>query len=274
MKVIISGSTAIDGNANYKLNIGKKYLFTLNAPNYKEYSFEFDLTSIVKFHEFIRNIELEYLNENQAKYTTIKGKILDESGKPIKAKIEIIDNETKQVIGYIETDANNGTYEYKVPKGKNYGLTVTADNYLFHSENIDIDENYDNKEIQLVIPMKKTQIGAKIILNNIFFDFGKSSLRIESEIELNRVIELLKTNTDIVIEISGHTDNIGSLTANNLLSEARAKSVVDFIISHGINKERIQYKGYGYMQPIADNENEEGRQKNRRTEFKIIGKKQ
>lgn len=265
--------SAIDGYANFKLNIGKKYLFTLNALNYKEQSFEFDLTSLVKFNEFVRNIELENLYENDTKYTTIKGRILDESGKPLKAKIEIIDNETKQIISIIESDANNGSYVYKVQKGKNYGLTVTADNYLFHSENIDIDENFENKEIQLVIPLKKTQIGAKIILNNIFFDFGKSSLRSESEIELNRVIDLLKNNIDIIIEISGHTDNIGSLNANKILSEARAKSVVEFVIANGINKDRIEYKGYGFLQPIANNDNEEGRQKNRRTEFKIIGKK-
>ncbi|MFH1534620.1 MAG: OmpA family protein, partial [Patescibacteria group bacterium] len=120
--------------------------------------------------------------------------------------------------------------------------------------------------------LKKIEAGKKIVLNNIFFDFAKSTLRPESMLELNRLVELLKDSPTLKIEISGHTDNIGSYAYNIKLSEDRAKSVVNYLISKGISTYRLAYKGYGYNQPIATNYTEEGRQLNRRTEFKVLSK--
>ena len=113
---------------------------------------------------------------------------------------------------------------------------------------------------------------AKIILKNVFFDAGKSTLRPTSYAELGRLTKLLNDIPTLRIEISGHTDNTGSLQTNKKLSESRAKSVVDFIVSEGIDKSRLEYKGYAYFQPIATNDTEEGRQENRRVEFKILSK--
>ena len=107
---------------------------------------------------------------------------------------------------------------------------------------------------------------------NIFFDFDQSSLREESFTELERLYELLINNINLIIEISGHTDNKGSRSYNKRLSLNRAKSVVNYLIEKGIDKKRLNYKGFGFDKPIADNKTEEGRQMNRRTEFKITGK--
>jgi outer membrane protein OmpA-like peptidoglycan-associated protein len=117
------------------------------------------------------------------------------------------------------------------------------------------------------------EIGKKIVLRNIFYDFNKSSLRPASIAELDRLTLLLEQNPTMRIEISSHTDNIGSAVYNAKLSLNRAVSVVDYLLDKkGINKDRIEYKGYGFEQPIAPNDSDQGRQLNRRTEFKILSK--
>lgn len=99
-----------------------------------------------------------------------------------------------------------------------------------------------------------------------------ATLRPESTAELNRLLKLINENTTMIIEISGHTDNKGSDTYNQKLSENRAKAVVDYLTEKGIDKERLEFKGYGETEPVASNETEEGQQLNRRIEFKILSK--
>ncbi|OQX96469.1 MAG: hypothetical protein B6I24_11355 [Bacteroidetes bacterium 4572_128] len=109
-----------------------------------------------------------------------------------------------------------------------------------------------------------------MILRNVFFDTAKSSLRDASKTELNRLLKVLNDHPKIRIEISGHTDNVGSLSYNEKLSNDRAKSVVNYLIKNGISKSRLEFKGYAYEQAIADNNTKEGRQLNRRVEYKIL----
>ena len=111
----------------------------------------------------------------------------------------------------------------------------------------------------------------RIVLKNIFFDTDKFDLKSESTVELQKLIDLLTINPKLKIEISGHTDNQGAKTYNQTLSQNRAKSVYDYLISKGIPASRLSYKGYGDTIPIADNNTEEGRRLNRRTEFKVTG---
>ena len=109
-----------------------------------------------------------------------------------------------------------------------------------------------------------------IVLKNIYFDFGKATIQEQSTPELNRLITFMKMNKAVKIEISGHTDNVGAISVNQRMSTSRAKAVYDYLISNGIVASRLSYKGVGYAQPIADNSTEEGRQQNRRVEFKIL----
>jgi len=120
--------------------------------------------------------------------------------------------------------------------------------------------------------MKKLEVGNKIVLNNIFFAFNKATLTEESQAELDRVFKLLEETPKLKIEMSGHTDNIGSASYNHKLSEARAKAVVDYLVKKGIAADRLTYKGYGMTQPVASNDTEDGRRQNRRTEFKVVEK--
>lgn len=211
------------------------------------------------------------IKDNQV--TVLKGKILDDiSLAPLGAVIEITDNEKNKVIASFESNSATGKYLISLPSGKNYGIAVKAPEYLFHSENLNIPPSTIYREIEKDIKLKKLEIGSSIVLNNIFFDFNKSSLRPESYSELENLINLMNQYPTLKIEISGHTDNIGSATYNKKLSEDRAKSVVDYLVSKGISATRLTYVGYGFDKPIATNETEEGRQLNRRTEFKIISK--
>ena len=109
-------------------------------------------------------------------------------------------------------------------------------------------------------------------MENVLFEPGKSILLKESYVSLDKLVTQLQTNKTMKIEIIGHTDNVGDETQNQKLSEVRAKAVVDYLISKKIEKTRLSYKGFGSKQPIASNETEEGRKKNRRVEFVVLEK--
>ena len=148
---------------------------------------------------------------------------------------------------------------------------VKAKGYLFHSENFDIPDNSGDNLVNKVIELKNIAIGSKIALRNVFFDTGKSTLRAESNGELDRILKLLKDVPTLKIEISGHTDNTGSASINQSLSQQRAEAVVTYLKAKGIAAARLTAKGYGSSKPVTSNGNEEGRQQNRRTEFEIKG---
>lgn len=205
--------------------------------------------------------------------TILKGTIKDAfTMKPIAAEIEIVDNEKNEVISVARCNSLTGKYLVSLPSGKNYGIAVKAQDYLFHSENFNIPATTNYQEITKDILMNKLAKDAKIILKNVFFDYAKAKLRPESSAELNRLIKLLNEYPSVRIEISGHTDNRGSLKTNTTLSGARAKAVVDYLSGNGIDADRLEYKGYAYFQPVATNDTDDGRQLNRRVEFKVLSK--
>jgi outer membrane protein OmpA-like peptidoglycan-associated protein/tetratricopeptide (TPR) repeat protein len=211
----------------------------------------------------------------------LKGIIRDDKTKePLKANIELVDNETNEIIAEFSSDAKTGRYLVSLPGGKNYGIAVKAEGYLFHSENFDVTQNSDYKEVEKIIDLKKVDVGESIVLRNIFFDLNKYTLRSESEIELNRLTQLMLENPSLKIEIGGHTDSRGSAEYNKDLSKNRAKTVVEYLIDKGIDENRLEYAGYGEEQPINSDETiskmrlkseiEAAHQDNRRTEFKIL----
>ncbi|OQX78664.1 MAG: hypothetical protein B6D61_04965 [Bacteroidetes bacterium 4484_249] len=205
--------------------------------------------------------------------TVLTGVILDAGTlTPLQATIEIIDNSKNELMASFESNSNTGAYLISLKPGANYGISVSKKDYLFHSENFNIPADAVARKIQKDIILNRVEVGTKIVLNNIFFDFNKATLRDESVAELDRLYKLLDEMPSLKIEISGHTDNIGSASYNQELSENRAKAVVDYLTKKGIDKARLTFIGYGFKQPIASNDTEEGRQMNRRTEFKILEK--
>ena len=202
--------------------------------------------------------------------TVFKGVTIDAiSRKPVEAQIEITDNATGQVIETFTTNSATGKFIITLNSGKNYGISVKATGYLFHSENFDIPAGTPDQLINKTIELKNIAVGSKIALRNIFFDHGKSTLRPESNAELERLVKLLKEVPNLKIEISGHTDNTGSATINETLSQQRAEAVVTYLTNKGIAANRLIAKGYGASKPVATNSTDDGRQQNRRTEFEI-----
>lgn len=220
---------------------------------------------------FTEEISTDKLELVAAQSSILKGRTLDEKTKePVGANIELIDNTKNKIIATFHSNSKTGKFLVSLPAGKNYGIAVTAESYLFHSENFDIPKNASFNEFNKDVYLKKVETGMSIVLKNIFFDFNKASLRPESTTELNRLTELLKDNPSLEIEIGGHTDDKGTDSYNQQLSEKRANAVVNFLVKNGIEEKRLTFKGYGESSPIATNETDEGRQENRRTEFKII----
>lgn len=211
----------------------------------------------------------------------LKGIVLDaETKKPIKSSVELTDNKSNAQVSAVETPAESGKFLMSLPAGKNYGIAVKAEGYLFHSENFDIPADAGYQEYEKIIYMKKVKVGESIVLRNIFFDLDKYSLKDESKTELDRLYSLLVENPTLVIEISGHTDTQGSAAYNQQLSEDRAKAVVDYLVAYGIERERFEYKGYGETKPMisdaeiakmkSKSQRDEAHGQNRRTEFKIL----
>ena len=166
----------------------------------------------------------------------------------------------------------DGAFKIVLPYNRNYSIRATADHFFSISENLNLDSLVKTgyKEIHKDLYLVPIEIGQVVRLNNVFFDFDKWDLRPESFIELNRVVKLLNENPAIEIEMSAHTDSRGSDEYNFKLSDNRARSVMEYIISKGIDSSRITSHGYGETKPVASNDTDEGRQLNRRVEFKIL----
>lgn len=208
-----------------------------------------------------------------AQVTLLKGTVTDKASKlPLGAQVEIVDNERREVIATFTANSSTGKYLVSLPSGKDYGIAVKMDGYLFHSENFNIPVVASYQEVTKNVELEKIAVGSTIVLRNVFFDYNKSTLKPESFTELDRLVKILQENPSIRIELSGHTDSRGSDDYNLKLSEARAKSCVDYLISKGIKADRMEFIGYGETKPIDTNDTEEGMANNRRTEFKILSK--
>jgi outer membrane protein OmpA-like peptidoglycan-associated protein len=212
----------------------------------------------------------------EAQLTILKGVISDYLTKDLlEAEIEIVDNEADKVIATFKSNSKTGRFLVSLPAGKNYGIAVKKDEYLFHSENFDIPNTSAFQEVEKNIALKKLSVGSKIVLRNIFFDLDKATLRPESTTELKRLVGLMTDVPTLKIELGGHTDSQGSDPHNQDLSERRAKAVVDYLTKAGISADRLKSAGYGETQLVNGCTNGvkcsgAQHQENRRTEFKVL----
>lgn len=222
------------------------------------------------------NYMATFPNIKEKPLALIKGNVIDESGKPAKnVVITITDNETEQVVGVYNANNKTGAFLFILTPGKNYNITYQADKHLFYSDNMEIKKESNYYEINKAIKLDPITVGSKIVLNNIFFDFDKATLRPLSNVELKNLVALMRSNPNLKVEISGHTDSKGDDEYNRKLSDERAKAVVNNLIVNGISADRFKAKGYGESTPAASNtkangtDNPEGRQLNRRVELTI-----
>jgi outer membrane protein OmpA-like peptidoglycan-associated protein len=202
----------------------------------------------------------------------LTGKVFDsETLDGVMAKLDFIDVDISQVVA--TTVANDtGFYRASLPEGKAYGVEIVATDYLFFLDIVDVSGEDQDEEIVRDFGLDKVEVGATVVLENIFFETAKATLKPESYPQLEQVLKFMNSNPSIRMEISGHTDNTGSLKLNTRLSQARAESVVKYLVERGIDGTRLDAMGYAFNQPIAPNDTAEGRAKNRRVEFKILSK--
>lgn len=200
----------------------------------------------------------------------VSGKVFDkQTGEGLPAAVDLIDINTNRLISKVQTN-EDGTYLVTLPVGKQYLLHVNRKGYLFYTGSFDLAGNITDSTFSVTIALTPIAPGAALVLRNIFFDTNSDALQPTSLAELDQVVQLLQQNPGLTIEISGHTDTIGKPADNQLLSEKRARSVVQYLVQQGIQTERLRAKGYGATKPVADNTTEAGRAQNRRTELQVV----
>jgi outer membrane protein OmpA-like peptidoglycan-associated protein len=201
----------------------------------------------------------------------LRGKVLNsKTEQPVSASIKYETLPDGIEAGFATSNALTGDYRIVLPSGKKYGYYAVAEGFVAVNQNLDLREVYDYGELNVDLYLVPIEKGQTVRINNIFFEFGAYELLDDSFIELNRLKESLNANPQMMILVKGHTDNIGNDARNQVLSENRANSVKQYLIEQGIDSTRIRINGMGSKSPIADNNTEEGREKNRRVEFEII----
>jgi OOP family OmpA-OmpF porin len=196
-----------------------------------------------------------------------------ETGEPVEAKIIYEKLPEGLTVGITKSHAVTGEYEIVLPKGQLYGFRAEGEGYLPVNENIDLTgEAPPNDELVREMSLVPIKVQATIVLNNIFFDFDRATLRKESFPELDRLTTFLKENQTVRVAIAGHADSTGDPTYNLWLSEWRAQAVAKYLTDNGIDNGRIEVEFYGANKPAESNDTREGRSKNRRVEFTILEK--
>jgi outer membrane protein OmpA-like peptidoglycan-associated protein len=209
--------------------------------------------------------------------TNIEGRLINSDNSPISANIRWEDLETNEIIGSANTNPSDGSYFVILPSGKKYGYYIDHPDYFPISNNIDLRNINNNQQLSMDIPIttyrEMINDSKAVPINNIFFNSGKHKLKRASFNELNRIIEIMTRSQfeNVKIQIGGHTDNVGTKKLNQELSQKRAESVSEYLISNGISQSKIETKGFGFSQPVESNSTETGRQKNRRVEIKVMG---
>ncbi|AYB31742.1 OmpA family protein [Chryseolinea soli] len=193
---------------------------------------------------------------------------------PLEPKIRLVGAKDNVIVAM--TPKGGGVYEFSVTsaKPKDYRLSVEQEGYVFVNQNLRIEgATSKEKTINKTIEMRKLVVGTFSILRNLYFDFDKASFKTDSYTELNKLEAMLNQNPGMVVEIGGHTDAVGTKEYNQNLSQRRAQAVKDYLVKKGIDTRRVKPVGYGKSKPLASNDDEEdGRELNRRVEFKVLEK--
>jgi outer membrane protein OmpA-like peptidoglycan-associated protein len=258
-------STVVDANGLFSMiyRVGSKYeVSTTPLADYFPYKGSMDMTTAKETDNIEKNIELI------PKKIPYQFQLLDKETKAIlkDPKVKVMDVETKQLLEVkVEKDIATVTVEI----GKAYKFAANALGYAFFSRGFKPDTVDVFRDRLKKVPLAILKKDAVVQLQDITFETGKAELKPESNEELDRLVSLLEGNQTIKVEISAHTDDVGNDDSNMKLSEKRAKTVVDYLVSKNIKADRMIAKGYGETQPLVPNDTDENKAKNRRVQFKI-----
>ena len=246
------------------LPIGTKCLIEAEKTHFEKNSFELDLTEVVQFSEFERDLELQV-----KKIDYVINLSDSETGEGVEALVEITNLSTNEKIIKKVKTGKDGKLRIKLRDGTKYEISVTPKGYAFYNTTVDlVDEDAEYSLDAKLDPLKKA---TKIELSDINFESNSADINNSSFDELKMLIKLLKTNPQIIIELSAHTDDVGSKVYNLKLSEKRAESVKKYLLNNNVPENQIVAKGYGESKPAYLPVNlEENRAKNRRVELEVL----
>ncbi len=246
-----------------RLPIGTSYRFTFENEYYKTGTLDFDLSGTVIYSNFEKDVELVPLKKR------IVVHVIDvKTGKGIVTEVEVINLTTKKKYKTLVKTDQNGDVVLFLRKGDVYELNITPKGYTFFNTKLDLEE--DTVTTEVVAKVEPLTQETKLEFHNITFETNSAELNEDSYEELNRLVELMKKNPNIKVEISAHTDDVGSEEYNMKLSLRRAQSVVNYLKEHGIPEDRMIARGYGETRPLVPNDSEEHRAMNRRVELRIL----
>lgn len=262
----VNVSTGTDGLFTSKFPEIEKYTVSTSAEGFL--AKEMNYTVPLLYNDTTIRIDIPLTPV--AKKLMITGNVYDEkTSKLIPAKLEMVAKKDKKT--NLKTTTTDGRYEQVVPKLGWYMITASSEGYLNATDSIQLADE-EVTPVTKDLYLQQIEIGLTVRLKNIYFDFDKATLKKESFVELNKVVDFLKQNSTVEVEISGHTDDKGSDDYNLNLSQGRSQSVVDYIVSQGIESYRLTARGYGETKPIDSNGTEAGRANNRRVEFTVVKK--
>jgi outer membrane protein OmpA-like peptidoglycan-associated protein/tetratricopeptide (TPR) repeat protein len=199
----------------------------------------------------------------------VRGKVYDaKTNEGLPSAVELTNLSNGELAFKLQTD-EDGNYLATLPQGKEYAFNVSRKGYLFFSEHYALNQHTPDSGLTVNIALQPLETGASVILNNIFYDVNATTLKEASMQELNKLVQLMTENPTLQIRIEGHTDNTGAPADNLRLSTQRAQTVVDYLITKGIEKNRLHAKGFGETKPVDSNNTEAGKSRNRRTELHI-----
>jgi outer membrane protein OmpA-like peptidoglycan-associated protein len=271
VKVSVDGTAPVSlktpGNGKYETRLPEtdKFIINASASGYLPYNETFPLPLISADTTITVDVYLAPI----AKPLVLSGTVYNKkTNQPITARIDMIVKPDRQNI--IRVDAANGNYTHQVGAKGWYVMTATAEGYLNAADSIEIGTEDNVTQFSKDLYLQPIEVGLTVKLKNIYFDNDKTTLKPESFVELNKVLDFLTTNPKISVEIGGHTDSNGSDTHNATLSQGRSEAVVEWLINQGIDVSRLSAQGYGESKPIDTNVTKEGQANNRRVEFTVM----
>ncbi|AMR25847.1 hypothetical protein A0257_01220 [Hymenobacter psoromatis] len=203
--------------------------------------------------------------------TYAQGRVFDAvTKKPLNAMVQLFDLSTNALTQQVYSDAETGEYTAVLNEGRAYAMYAAAPGYLLKSLNFDYSAARTFDPLTLDIYLEPAKSGRSAVLNNLFFDSNQAVLKPRSRTELDRLVEFLRQDPNLRVEVAGYTDNVGMPAANLTLSQRRAQAVLTYLSGHGVPAIRLRAKGYGAAKPLATNDSEGHRAQNRRIELRIL----
>ncbi len=259
-KAKIDASSAFKG---IRLALGTTYEISTKTHGYEGVTSTLDLTG---FESYLDTTITLFITKQADPFAYVKGVFVSaKDGSKIAEKSKIFLDTKKE--NDLKTDKNG--FSFKIPLNDTANYIAQIHGYLPYEGKLYY-EGEDRLDENIVVSLTPIETGMTMVIENVYFANGKSTLKITSYPSLNKVLDFLNEYPAISIEVSGHTDNVGSASSNLKLSERRAKSVGNYFIKNGIAQERIKTKGFGFSKPIGPNDTKENRAKNRRVEFVIL----